>query len=423
MVFHSVVLDEDNCMGCTNCLKRCPTEAIRIKNKKAVIIKERCIDCGECIVVCPYHAQDSVTDELEDMNKFEYNIAIPSNTLYGQFSLDTDMDRVFQGILNMGFDYVYDEGRASDILASTLKDAINKKDCNKPVISSLCPAVIRLIQIRFPSLIDNIIRLESPMEIAARMAKKEIMEKYNIPYEKIGAFYLTPCPAKYTSIKEPLGIKKSYMDGAISIKKIYGDLVRNEKTIKNANKFEKGSSKGIGWSRVGGQSMAVGMKNYVGVDGIENVIKVLEEIENGNLTEIDYFEGYACIGGCVGGPLNVENPHIAKSRIRQIYDGNRNVKIYTDKEKSMFKELFDSGYLSWTEDIKAKSAMKIDDDIKKAFFKIGSINNIVKSLPGLDCGSCGAPSCKALAEDIVCGNSKLEDCIFMVKENVQGGIK
>ena len=40
-VYHSVTLDRDRCMGCTNCIKRCPTEAIRVREGKALIISER----------------------------------------------------------------------------------------------------------------------------------------------------------------------------------------------------------------------------------------------------------------------------------------------------------------------------------------------------------------------------------------------
>jgi Na+-translocating ferredoxin:NAD+ oxidoreductase RNF subunit RnfB len=34
----------------------------------------------------------------------------------------------------------------------------------------------------------------------------------------------------------------------------------------------------------------------------------------------------------------------------------------------------------------------------------------------LDCGACGAPSCKALAKDIVAGLARESDCLFVLKQ-------
>ncbi len=412
--FHSVVLDEEKCNGCTNCLKRCPIEAIRVKNKKAIIIEERCIDCGECIRVCPYHAQKSITSSIEMLKDFEFNIAIFPMSLYGQFSVDTNMDKVFQAIMDLGFDYIYDEARAADIVTEVLKNMLKEDKLPRPIISSLCPAILRLIQVRFPSLIDNIARVESPMEIAARVAKNEIMKRNNLSSDKVGVFFITQCPAKVTSIVNPIGIKESYLDGAISIESIYGDIVKKANQAKDDVKFSKGSPEGIGWARVGGQSYAIGVDNYLAVDGIENVIKVLEEIELGKLNNVDFFEGLACIGGCVGGPLNVENPFIAKSRIRKL---SQNKGSSEKISKEYIDDLYNEGSIWWTEKIYPKSIMTLDSNIRKAMEKIERIKEIAKILPGLDCGSCGSPTCNALAEDIVQGHGKIYDCIFKLREN------
>ncbi|SHH61176.1 Iron only hydrogenase large subunit, C-terminal domain [Caloranaerobacter azorensis DSM 13643] len=407
--FHSVVLDKDKCNGCTNCMRRCPTEAIRVRNKKAIIIKDRCIDCGECIRVCPYHAQQTQLDTLDKLKKYKYKIAISPMTLYGQFSLDKDMNKVFEGIKMLGFDEVVDEGYAADIITLIIRESLKNNKQPKPLISSLCPAVLRLIQISFPSLIDNIIRIESPMELAARLARKNAMEKYNLKSEEIGIFYITQCPAKVTSIKTPIGIKNSNVDGAISIKQIYGDIVKNSNTAGKTEDFVMASAYGINWARAGGQSKSIGVDSYIVVDGIDNVIKVLEEIELGKLNNIEYFEGLACVGGCVGGPLCVENPFIAKSRIRRLSE-KHNDEIKVSKEYAM--ELYNSGFACWTEEIQSKGTMKLDENIVEAIRKIEKIKKLTNLLPGLDCGSCGAPSCRALAEDIVRGYGKIEDCIF-----------
>ena len=92
---HSVTLDTELCTGCTNCVKRCPTEAIRVRNKKAIIIKERCIDCGECIRQCPHHAKKAEMDPLSVINNYEYSIALPAPTLYAQFRKIRDRNYIY----------------------------------------------------------------------------------------------------------------------------------------------------------------------------------------------------------------------------------------------------------------------------------------------------------------------------------------
>lgn len=179
--FHSVTLERDKCKGCTTCLKRCPTEAIRIRGGKASIIGERCIDCGECIRICPYHAKVALTDPLSAINNFPYKIALPAPTLYGQFKNLPSIDRVLAGLLQMGFDDVFEVARAAEIVSQAIKRQLSVRDCPKPLISSACPAIVRLIQVRFPELIDNIVDVKSPMEVAALEAKRLFAKRTACP--------------------------------------------------------------------------------------------------------------------------------------------------------------------------------------------------------------------------------------------------
>lgn len=127
-----------------------------------------------------------------------------------------------------------------------------------------------------------------------------------------------------------------------------------------------------------------------------------------------FFEGYACVTGCVGGPLNVENPFVAKNRIRQLANGCEKDKL----DKAEASKLLEGIDVGWTEEIKSLGIMKLDSDIEKAIEKMELIDMINKELPGIDCGSCGAPSCHAMAEDVVRGKAKLEDCIIKMKKKV-----
>lgn len=412
--FHSVRLDKDKCKGCTNCIKHCPTEAIRVRDGKAQIIADRCIDCGECIRVCPYHAKIAYTDGLEDINRFKYTIALPAPSLYGQFKNLKTIESILAGLKQLGFDDVYEVAKGADIVTCAIKDKIKTKN-NLPVISSACPAIVKLIQVRFPQLIDNIIDLLSPMEVAAFVAKKEFAEKHGVSENEIGAFFITPCPAKMTSIKHPYGKSDSAVDGAISITDIYGQLsaeLKNPDLLKSQANLA--SVYGVGWANSGGESTAIGVENYLAVDGINNVINVLEEIENEKLKDLDFFEGLACPGGCVGGPLTFENPFVARTRIK---------KLATDIDNNSFacsnySKYLKDGIVDFTEPIAPNPAMKIDEDMVVAMQKLEEIEKLTESLPGLDCGSCGSPSCRALAEDIVAGQAKEIDCIFRLRDKV-----
>lgn len=126
MYFHSVTLDKDRCKGCTNCIKRCPTEAIRVRDGKAKIIKEKCIDCGECVRVCPYHAKIVVTDDTEMMKNYKYKIALPAPSLYGQFK-DMTIGDILASLKTCGFDEVFEVAYAADIVSYITRIIIKTK--------------------------------------------------------------------------------------------------------------------------------------------------------------------------------------------------------------------------------------------------------------------------------------------------------
>ena len=413
--YHSVTLDKDKCMGCTNCIKRCPTEAIRVRDGKARIIDERCIDCGECILVCPYHAKIAVTDPLSAINEYRYKIALPAPTLFGQFKNLKDCNMIMAALMKIGFDYVFEVALGADVVSELIKEKLKIPDIPKPLISSACPAIVRLIQVRFPNLLNHLCRVESPMEVAAQMAKDEFSKLYGVPIEEIGAFFITPCAAKMTSIRNPIGNESSHVDGAISILDIYGPIASNLKSGVDVEELHRASGAGLSWAITSGESNSLKIDNYLSVDGIQNVIPVLEEIENNRMSDLDFFEGLSCSGGCVGGPLTFENGYVAKNRIR----------LLAKKIQNNSKKIMDLAYvkknMNWQiqKNIIEKPVLKLDENIVMAIQKMESLERINKSLPGLDCGSCGSPSCRTLAEDIVRGTASEMDCIFKLREKVR----
>ncbi|MEG2174526.1 MAG: [Fe-Fe] hydrogenase large subunit C-terminal domain-containing protein, partial [Oscillospiraceae bacterium] len=319
--FHSVTLDKDRCKGCTNCVKRCPTEAIRVRDGKAIIIKERCIDCGECIRVCPQHAKKAVVDPLEEvLKRFQYTIALPAPTLYGQFKNLDDINALLTALLNIGFDDVFEVAVGAEAVSAATRRKIQQGNIPRPVISTACPAVLRLIRVRFPELIHNAVGLRSPMEFSARWAKKRAMEMTGLPAEDIGCVFISPCPAKATSMKVPLGTSVSCVNAVVSIAEVYPHLLNAMKDLDSIKPLACAGALGLGWATAGGECIGIKRPNYLAADGIENVIRVLEALEDERITDVDFVELNACVGGCVGGVLTIESPFISRTRIKRLME-------------------------------------------------------------------------------------------------------
>ncbi len=416
--FHSVKLTPERCKGCVNCTKRCPTEAIRIREGKAKITEHRCIDCGECIRRCTNHAKTAVTDSLDDLGNFQYNIALPAPTLYAQFSSDISIDVILGGLLTLGFDEVYEVAQGAEIVSAATREYLKKADVKKPAISSACPAVVRLIQVKFPELIDHLIPIEAPVEVAARLVRASRSAALQIPPEKIGVWFLTPCPAKMTAVKQPLGADKSNISGAIAISQIYGELLKAISTVPRDSRHRRATAEGVGWALSGGETRAVAAVNAMVVDEIHNVSEILEQVALGKLNKVDYIECLACSGGCIGGPLAVENRFVAEHRMKQRLEKIR----AEDDRRGAVSQAGNPDPEVLTYDRRAivpRPIMRLDEDIFKAMHKVEIMEQTLKKLPGLDCGSCGSPNCRALAEDIVQGTAAETDCLFKLRERVR----
>jgi iron only hydrogenase large subunit-like protein len=414
--FHSVILSDDRCIGCTSCLKVCPTEAIRLREGKARIIGEKCIDCGECIRICPNHAKNAVTDSIDILKKFKYTIAIPSLVLYGQFPGNVGISDMLAAVKDVGFDEIYEASVGTEIITNVIKNCILKNsNIKRPIINSTCPVTLRLIQIRFPELLPNVVDIETPMEITARLAKTEAVRKTGYSIDDIGVIFISPCTARMTSIKNPLGIEKSYIDGVLSMKAVFGEILRNLSTRKTDN-ITSSTKESLRWPIIGGQGEPLGIENYLAVDGIHEVIRVLEEIEMDKLDGLEFFEGMACIGGCPGGPLTIENSFIARNRMKALAKGLPNSDASEEVLKSHLK-LYNNDFIRLTERIEPRAIMRLDDDITKSMRKMEMIKEMLKYLPGIDCGVCGAPTCRAFAEDIVKGENQKAICIVKTMES------
>lgn len=404
---HSVLLDDSKCTGCTTCLKHCPTEAIRIKDGHAHINPKRCIDCGECIRLCPHNAKKAVCSKLSDMDRFKWKIALPAPTLYGQFDNLDDVDYVLNGLLQIGFDDVYEVASAAELVSAYTRLYLKNGIVKKPAISSACPVIIRLISLRFPSLSEHIIHMLPPMEIAARLAKEKAQSEHpELKPEQIGVCFISPCPAKASYVKNGFASHNSYVDEVVSISDVYFQLIGKMKHGSDIKPLSGAGRIGLGWARSGGEATAIFNEDYLAADGIDNVIHVLDQIENGNIPPLEFIELNACIGGCVGGVLTMQNPFIAKARMQTL---RRYLPVSCNSPTKEELDYIPDFYLF--EDIpEYQPISRLSDSIAESMRMMTDIQKIKNSLPGIDCGSCGAPTCRAFAEDIVTKQVCIENC-------------
>ena len=406
---HSVLLKEDKCEGCTNCVKNCPTKAIRVHQGKATIKEDLCIDCAECIRTCQYHAKYAETDDLEKLKNYDYNIALLAPSFYGQFDRKFNPEKIKKAVYKLGFDEVWDVAYAAEAISKKTKQFLTKN--NGTYISSSCPVIVRLISLLYPELLDNIVPFNSPVDLMADYVDKKV-DKNKINNYSI--FFITPCPAKVTAIKNPLGRENSNLTGAIAVEKIYPkimNIIKNNdlKNVKLKQKYQP--FLGISWGQSGGENDILnneGVIETLSVSGIHNIKKLLDELTRGNLKGIRYLELVACPTGCVGGIFNVSNPFQAKY----------NIKSNTRSKKDFIEQNLEDYNFKLDEKIKEIGAEKLDDDFIKAMDKLEKLEQLIESLPGLDCAACGAPDCETFAEDVVNGLAKKSDCIFVLRKEI-----
>lgn len=394
---HSVYLDEKKCSGCTACLKHCPTEAIRIRDGHASIDPDRCIDCGECIRVCPHNAKKAVCEKLSAMDKFKWKIALPAPSLYGQFDNLEDVDYVLDGLIKIGFDDVFEVSAAAELVSAYTRLYLKTEGVKKPAISSACPVVIRLIGLRFPSLTDNIIHMLPPMEVAAMLARKRAKREHpELSDEEIGVCFISPCPAKVSYVKNGFAGYKSQVDAVVSINDIYFQLIAKMQPKADIKSLSNSGMIGIGWASTGGEATAIFNESYLAADGIENVIRVLDQVENGNIPPLEFIELNACSGGCVGGVMTMQNPFIAKARLQTLRRYLPVSQNFLSKEESYIPESYIFNEIPTYHPIS-----RLSDSMAESMRMMADIQKLRDTLPGIDCGACGAPNCRAFAEDTV----------------------
>jgi iron only hydrogenase large subunit-like protein len=416
---HALNFCKETCVGCSHCMRVCPTHAIRVRNGKAELMPNRCVDCGECYRVCPVDAIKVEQDDLDLIFNHKYRLALVPGVLMGQLSEEINPRQIYSVLLELGFTHVCEAETGAEILRQAMSDFIKQNPDTRPLISAFCPAIVRLIQVKFPSLVNHIIPMKPPLDVAGLFYKQLLMRE-GAKDEEIGLFYITPCAAKIAAIKSPVGEEKSIIHGVINMDFAYNKVLTTVKQSKAASciipENPNLSSEAILWSLTTGESTNMPGRSLA-IDGINNVIDFLEELESEEVSDIDFLELRSCDESCAGGILTSTNRFFTAERLR-----NRAETAERNAQKNKIHDF--SIYLYERlniEKIKPRSMLKLDENIGEALEKMKKVNELIEVLPYVDCGICGSPTCQSLAEDVVREEADISRCIFIQRILEQKG--
>jgi iron only hydrogenase large subunit-like protein len=418
---HAVTGVPNQCIGCVACTRVCPTKAIRVRKGLVEVRSELCIDCGACIYACTHQARRARTSSPSDLKNFKHTVAMPSVTLYAQFGKDVFPDQVLRALTQIGFDSSYDISWMCEMVAAATEAHLSECAGPWPRISITCPAVVRLIQIRYPELLQHLVPIETPRELAAKLRRRRLSIELGIAPQEIGVFFITPCSAIMQSIHNPVGLEASHIDGAFSIAELYPALLKAIKHAKGTPHEDAISPAGLMWAMAGGEIGAMRNSNTLTVRGVYDVTRVFDRIESGKFQNVDFIEAYICPDGCVSGQLTVEGRFGAQRNVQCIAQRLRKQSTLSEeKVRSMIRDHF----FDLEGEINAREVRPLAPDLRQAIAMRRDRTALVARLPGKNCAACGAPDCETLAEDVLRGEAKIEDCVFleieMLKQQLQG---
>jgi Na+-translocating ferredoxin:NAD+ oxidoreductase RNF subunit RnfB len=417
---HGFRIDEEACDGCLACMRACPTYAIRVKHGKARVLSESCIDCGSCLKACTRGAITATTRTFEEFDRFAFKVAIPSPVLYGHFPLEVRPEHVVDGLLAAGFDAVWDYGIEMRLVTLANVDYVKRWRGPRPVISIMCPVVVRLLQVSYPRMLEQLIRVHPPREIAGREAKRHYAQELGLPPGQVAAIYVTPCQARTVSILQPAEGGKSFLDGSVGLPQVYNTVLAEATEAAQAGKRRSD------WSPVRSADVLrltlrrpltelLTKHRYLSVAGLPNVIRVFDDIERGKLKDFDYLECYACWGGCANGNLTVDNVYVTLAKLQSLI--NELPAIDPETEMEVARRYPHEDY-STPRAPEPRGAVVVGD-LRERVRRKQEADKIAAILPGFDCGLCGAPGCAVLARDVAAGEAERGDCVFLSRRRLE----
>ena len=318
-------IDKSKCVNCGLCAKACPYSAIQSRkrpcvnackthaittgeNQAAMILDEKCIQCGACVYQCPFGAISDrssivqVIEELKNPNKNVYAILAPA--IASQFDY-AKFPQVVSAIKELGFYQVVETAVGADMVAYSEAQELAEKGM---LTSSCCPAFVKYIRIRYPQLADKISHNPSPMIALGRFLKSQDHQAVVV--------FIGPCTAKK---REAIEDEQNSVDFVLTVEELQALISAKEINVASleGTQLDNASYFGRIFARAGGLSEAVvqslkeqnidfQVKAEI-CDGIENIKPHLSKLKKGDAVDFNFLEGMACLGGCIGGPCNINH--------------------------------------------------------------------------------------------------------------------
>ena len=267
---------------------------------------------------------------------------------------------------------------------------------------------------------DQLIHVQLSREIAGREVKRRYSRQLGLSRDEIAAIYITPCQAKTISILQPAEGVQSHLDGTIGIRDVYNAIVADASLHKNGgSKPSEGdlirNSTFVRWSVSEGLSQILSRHRYLHVTGLSNIIQVFDDIERGKLRNVEFIEAYNCWSGCMGGNLTMANVYVTLSMCHSMISKLPEMDPETEAE---VERRFPGEDFSLERPIRPRQVSDPMGNLKERVRILQEAEATLNTLPGLDCGLCGAPTCKELARDISMGEASRTDCLFYSKERL-----
>jgi Na+-translocating ferredoxin:NAD+ oxidoreductase RNF subunit RnfB len=415
---HGFRIVPEKCDGCMACMRACPTRAIRVKKGKATVIPELCIDCGSCLGVCATGSISATTITFAELDRFKFKVAVASPALFTQFGMKDTPLQVGQALLTLGFDAVWKYSVDIELIDRAIRDYVQGWPGPFPLISNSCPVVVRLVQVAYPAMVDQLIRLEAPREIAGRKLKRHYSRLMGLKPEDIAAIYIAPCQAKTISILHPAEGAGSHLDGAVGISQIYNGLLaimRKSTGVADAVKIDGCSGEWFLPGAPEGEFPNLSREHYLPVQGLSDITRVFDDVEKGKIRNVEFLECHACQGACISGNLTVENLYVARTKNLRLVSSRSEPapEFQREVERRYAEEDF-----ALRAPLKPRNTEGKDIDLRERVERKKKAAELLKALPMLNCGLCGAPTCRSHAEDAASGRYEIGECVFFSQDRI-----